>query len=50
MTLRETAPPEMQVISAYLNVRRNVLEPDLRVVWAGAGLIGLAALLVFLGP
>ena len=50
LTLRETAPPEMQVISAYLNVRRTVLEPDLRGVWAGAGLIGLAALLVFLGP
>jgi hypothetical protein len=33
-----------------VELRRNVLEPDLRVVWAGAGLIGLAVAMLVLGP
>jgi hypothetical protein len=48
--LEETSPPGMQVTGASVEVRRNVLDPDLRVVWAGAGLIGLAVAILVLGP
>lgn len=50
LTLEETSPPGMQVTGASVDLRRNVLDPDLRVVWAGAGLIGLAVAMLVLGP
>jgi hypothetical protein len=40
--------PQMRVTAAAVEVRRNVREPDLRVVWTGAALIGLAVFALLL--
>ena len=50
LTLEEISPPGMQVTGASVELRRNVLTADLRVVWAGAGLIALAVVMLVLGP
>ncbi len=50
LSLEETSPPGMQVTGASVALRRNVMDPDLRVVWAGAGLIGLAVAVLILAP
>jgi hypothetical protein len=44
LAIEATAEPGMRVTAAQVEVRRNVREPDLRVVWAGVALIGLGVL------
>lgn len=42
VALESAAEPQMRVTAASLEVRRNVQDPDLRVVWAGVALLGVA--------
>jgi hypothetical protein len=42
LQIEETAEPGMQVTGASVEVRRNVGEPDMRVVWAGVAMLAVA--------
>lgn len=42
LALEDTAQPQMRVTALRLEVRRNVHEPDKRVVWGGVALLALA--------